>query len=188
MTEKKLSILEKIYDRQHYFIDRHDGMAEKFINVLLVEITCLAIIFSLHIEKGSSLDYIHIGSLIVFVLLFTISLVKLFLVVRPLSSKAKKERDMSLLKGHDKAWIDKSIIYYRGVVSHIEHADKNEESSVETYLAKIDEKSIERDYAQQIMILAQYSDYKRKALESTIWLIALTIIVGVISALLLILI
>lgn len=183
----KIQFLEKIYDRQHYFIDRHDAMAEKFINVLLVEVTCLAIIFSLYINQEIPLKCIHICSLILFVVLFTLSLVKLFLVVRPLSSKAKKERDLSLLKGHDKAWIDKSIIYYRGIVSHIENANENEESSIETYLEKIKETCLERDYAQQIMILSQYSNYKRKALEGTIWWIAITLIVGVISAFLLIL-
>lgn len=186
MNRERLQCLERIYDRQHYFIDRHDSMAEKFINVLLAEVTCLAIIFSLCINQEVPLKCIHIVSLFLFVLLFTVSVVKLFLVVRPLSSKAKKERDLSMLKGNDKAWIEESIIYYRGIVSHIERAYKNEESSIETYLKKVED-NLERDYAQQIMILAQYSNYKRKVLESSIWLIAITLIVGVMSAFLLIL-
>ena len=38
----KIYYLTMIFNQQNYFIDRHDSMAEKFINVLLVEVSCLS--------------------------------------------------------------------------------------------------------------------------------------------------
>lgn len=45
-NEKKLQYLQYIYSQQHYFVDRHDSMAEKFINILLVEVTCLSVVYA----------------------------------------------------------------------------------------------------------------------------------------------
>lgn len=85
--KEKINYIMQIYNRQHYFVDRHDAMAEKFINVLLVEVTALTIIFSIVIQSfGVSIKQYIILS--IYIVLFSITLIKLFLVIRPLSKIA----------------------------------------------------------------------------------------------------
>ncbi len=173
-----LERLERIYQQQHYFIDRHDGMAEKLINVLLVEATCFAFIFSINLNhiKNASLSLLHIILLSGFLLLFMISLCQLFFIIRPLSSKAKKIQDQSLINAENKKWILHSSIYYQGIVAQINSAKENEQVPSEQYASTLQVDALFRDYLQQTFILAQYSMYKKKKLETAlIWMIITTI-------------
>lgn len=108
-SEKKLQYLQSIYNQQHYFVDRHDSMAEKFINILLVEVTCLSVVYALifNSDQQTAPQWFHILPIGLFVFLFVASLVKLLFIVRPLSSKAKKYDDECLdaNKENRKSWI-----------------------------------------------------------------------------------
>ena len=182
--KEKVNYLKDIYNQQHYFIDRHDSMAERFINILLVEITALAIILSLVTDITTYLTIKYIA-LAFYIISFSITLIKLFLVIRPLSAIAKDEKNEKILRAENKNWIDASLIYYRGINSQRKESIKREKSPSEDYLDKIDENNISKDIVQQIFILAQYSDYKRKQIEKSVkWVIGTTII-GIVVALLL---
>ncbi|MEA4895363.1 MAG: hypothetical protein VB064_08870 [Oscillospiraceae bacterium] len=178
----QIETLSKIYDRQHYFIDRHDSMAEKLMNTLLIELSGLTILYSLLIDKIQPLSFKTLLPLFVFVVLFTASLVQLILVIRPLSSKAKNEKDKSLLNEENKKWISDSSIYYRGIVSQIKKSLEEQKVPSAVYLDRMNNRNITADLIQQIFILAQYSEFKRTKLETAIkWIIATTVI-GVVAA------
>ncbi len=185
MNKETLDMLEKIYQRQHYFIDRHDSMAEKFMNVLLVEATCFAFIFTIGLNKStdSNLSGFQILFLSLFVLSFSISLCMLFFIVRPLSTKAKKQKDETLVKAENKKRISTSSIYYQGIVAQINKAKEDEKVPSEEYLSHLNEKDIGSDYLQQIFILAQYNVYKKEKLENALLMIIVTTFCGVIVAL-----
>ena len=109
----KLDYLLNIYNQQHYFVDRHDSMAEKFINILLAEVSCISVVYAI-IFNGSQTTgpkWYQISSIALFVVLFVITLVKLLFIVRPLSSKAKKYNDESLISKANKSWVKKSSMY-----------------------------------------------------------------------------
>lgn len=180
MTDKeKMEYLFEIYNRQHYFIDRHDSMAEKFINILLVEVTCLSVVYTLifgALEK-EQLSLLQAISVFIFILSFVISLIKLLFIVQPLSKKAKKFDNESLVNNENKLWIKKSLLYYQGIINQIEDALTNSIVPSQKYLNLLEIDNITNDLIQQIFILAQYSNYKRKKLEIAIyWIIATTII------------
>lgn len=186
MENKRLEYLEKIFHQQHYFIERHDSMAEKFIHVLLVEATCFAFIFGYVADKGK----INIWQAIlvcIFLISFIVSLCQLFLIVRPLSTKAKKREDESLIKAENKKWISHSSIYYQGIVAQVKKAKEKERVPSDEYLSHINDEEIERDYLQQIFILAQYSVYKKKKLETALGWIMATTFLGVFTAVVLLL-
>lgn len=185
LDKNVLDQLEKLYQQQHYFIDRHDSMAEKFMNVLLVEATCFAFIFTINLNNmtDSHLSLLQKILLSCFLLLFMISLCQLFLIVRPLSTKAKKGEDESLIRAENKKWIINSSIYYQGIVTQINAAKENEQIPSEQYLGHLKIEELCRDYLQQIFILAQYSVYKKKKLETALACIIVTTIIGVSAAL-----
>ena len=188
-SEKKLQYLQSIYNQQHYFVDRHDSMADKFINILLVEVTCLSVVYALIFNgnQGTAPQWFHILPIGLFVISFVASLVKLLFIVRPLSSKAKKYDDESLISKGNKAWVKKSSLYYQGIINQIDAALSDNKVPSDSFLNQIDTESATNDLVQQIFILAQYSNYKRAKLEETIYYIIATTILGIISVLVLVL-
>ena len=180
--EKRIEYLLNIYRQQHYFIDRHDSMAEKFINVLLVEVTGFSIIYTLiYSAAQQKLSVLQTAMIILFILCFIVTLIQLLLIVRPLSKKAKTYNNEDLLNNENKAWIQKSLFYYQGIMNQIEQALSNNTVPCESYLKSIENDNIINDLTQQIFILAQYSNYKRKKLELSLYLILGTSISGVAS-------
>lgn len=188
-SEKKMQYLQSIYNQQHYFIDRHDTMAEKFINILLVEVTCLSVVYALffNCSQGYSPQWLHILLIGLFVFLFVVSLVKLLFIVRPLSSKAKKYDDESLISKGNKVWVKKSSLYYQGIINQIDDALADNKVPSECFLQQIDTENATNDLIQQIFILAQYSNYKREKLEESICYIIATTVLGIVSVLVLVL-
>lgn len=175
----KICYLKDIYDRQHYFVDRHDSMAEKFINILLVETTLLTLIITV-LTNNSDICKLKYIAIVVYIVMFTITLIKLFLVVRPLSGIAKDNEG-------SRFWISNSIIYYQGINSHKLRALEKEESPTKAYLEIINDENICADLTRQILILAQYSEYKNKKLKKSVkWVIG-TLLMGVVDAALLVL-
>ena len=177
-----LNILEKIYQQQHFFIDRHDSMAEKFMNVLLIEATCFMLFFSIRININADCNpsLIQTVLLVLFLIFFIVTLCRLYFVVRPLSTKAREEEDESLIRAENKKWILNSSIYYQGIVKQIKTAEENEKIPSEEYLSHLSDSEIGRDYLQQIFILAQYNVYKKTKLEAVLkWIIATTIVGGI---------
>lgn len=188
-SEKKLQYLQSIYNQQHYFVDRHDSMAEKFINILLVEVTCLSVVYALifNSDQQTAHQWFHILPIGLFVFLFVASLVKLLFIVRPLSSKAKKYDDESLISKGNKVWVNKSSLYYQGIIKQIDAALSDNKVPSECFLDQINTQSATNDLIQQIFILAQYSNYKREKLEESIYYIIATTVLGIISVLVLVL-
>ena len=187
-TKESIDYLLNIYNRQHYFIDRHDSMAEKFINILIAELSCVAVVCAI-VFNGSeiiNLKCFQISLILGFVVLFIISLISLLLIVRPLSSKAMKYHDESLIGKNHKDWVKKSLIYYQGILNQIKSAVSENKVPADYFMEQLTEENISTDLANQIFILAQYSNYKKKKLERSIKLIVLTTLVGVISILCLI--
>lgn len=180
---EKINYLFEIYNRQHYFVERHDAMAEKFLNVLLIEVTCISIIYTLICSNTNSfnLNKFQCGSIVLFVLVFLITLIHLLLIVQPLSSKAKKANNEELLNTENKHWIPKSLIYYQGIINRISEAQANELAPSEEYYNAVNTDELAKDLVQQIFILAQYSKYKKKKLKISIWLIAATAVIGLVS-------
>lgn len=184
MDDKKVEILEKIYYQQHYFVDRHDSMAERFMNILLVEVSCFAFIFTMCMkDKTTTVRWLSITQallILLFLACFVTSLIKLFLIIRPLSTKAKDSKE-NLIKIENKPWILNSSVYYQGILAQIQNAKKNEKVPSEEYLAQLDNNNLGRDYLQQIFILSQYSQYKKERLEAVLkWIIG-TSVFGVLA-------
>ncbi len=187
--EQKLQYLQSIYNQQHYFVDRHDSMAERFINILLVEVTCLSIVYALifNSDQEAAPRWLQILPIGLFVISFVASLVKLLFIVRPLSSKAKKYDDKSLISKSNKVWVKKSSLYYQGIIYQIDAALSDNKVPAECFLDQINTQNAINDLIQQIFILAQYSNYKREKLEQSIYYIIATTVLGVISVLVLVL-
>lgn len=184
MNEEKVKVLEKIYSRQHYFVDRHDSMAERFMNILLVEVSCFAFIFAMCAKDRTDtvmwLSILQAFLILAFLLLFVTSIIKLFLIIRPLSSKAKDSSE-DLVKDENKQWILNSFVYYQGILARVKNAKENEKVPSDEYLNQLNNDNLGKDYLQQIFILSQYSQYKKERLESVLkWIIA-TSIFGVLA-------
>lgn len=181
--KEKINYLLNIYNQQHYFIDRHDSMAEKFINILLVEVTCLSIVYTLIFGAmgKETLSVMQTVSISIFIVVFVVSLIKLLFIVQPLSKKAKKFDNESLVNKENKLWIKKSLFYYQGIINQIEDALTNSKVPSQNYLSLLELENIKNDLVQQVFILAQYSNYKRKKLERAIYWIIATTIMGLIS-------
>lgn len=164
-------------------------MAEKFINILLVEVTCLSVVYAFIFSDNYfyPLEGFQILPIVLFVFSFVASLVKLLFIIRPLSTKAKKYADESLINKGNKAWVKKSSLYYQGIIDQIDGALSNNKVPSEYFLDHIDMQIALNDLTQQIFILARYSNYKRKKLERSIYYIVVTTILGVSSLLVLVL-
>lgn len=182
--KEKVQYLLEIYDRQHYFIDRHDSMAEKFMNVLLIETTCISIIYTMVFNNVSTkaLEWYHIVSVIAFVWVFISTLIRLLRIVQPLSSKAKKGSEGDIVKNTNKEHIKKSVFYYQGIVALEKNALQRKKAPDKQYLKGIEYDNLLDDLTQQIFILAQYSEYKKKKLEKATKWIIWTTVTGVFAA------
>lgn len=183
---EKITHLKDIYNQQHYFIDRHDSMAEKFINILLVEVTALTIILSAFSSNKNMCIIVYVA-IAIYVLFFSITLIKLFLVVRPLSQIAKDKNNEALLRSENKNWIDISLFYYQGINAQRKMAIAQEKIPTQVYFNNITSENISKDLIQQIFILAQYSIYKHNQIQKSVkWIIATTLI-GIFVAILVLL-
>lgn len=182
-TKVKIGHLQSIYNQQHYFVDRHDSMAEKFINILLAELSCISVVYAIVFNGAEVLHpkWYQILLIVAFVILFMTSLINLLLIVRPLSSKAKKYRDESLLGKSNKAWVKKSSLYYQGIINQIDSALADNKVPSDCFVEQLTEENLANDLTQQIFILAQYSNYKKEKLECVIWLIVATTVLGIAS-------
>lgn len=179
----KIGYLQNIYNQQHYFVDRHDSMAEKFINILLAELSCISVVYAIVFNGSETVNpkWYQITLIAAFVILFTISLIKLLFIVRPLSSKAKKYRDESLIGKSNKAWVKKSSLYYQGIINQINSALSDNKVPSDCFIEQLTEENLSNDLTQQIFILAQYSNYKKEKLECSIYFIVSTTVVGLFS-------
>ncbi|AMM40842.1 conserved hypothetical protein, membrane [Candidatus Desulfofervidus auxilii] len=181
----KLEILEQIYDRQHYFIDRHEVMAEKMLTSLMITGGLVSVVFSLISRSSISLYvwYLLFTSGVLFFVSFLITFYLVIQTIRPLSSKAIKEFDEYLLPKIGKPWVKSSLIYHRGILKFIESCLGKNNNPVKEYYSAINMNNILNDYIKQIFILAYYSNYKRKQLEKASKYIIITIILGIFSIL-----
>lgn len=188
--KNQIENLKFIYQQQHYFIDRHDSMAEKFINILLVEVTALTIILLLtsDIPKDTSVcSIVKFVGIVLYIIVFSITLTKLLLVIRPLSKLAIDKNNNDLVKDENKKWIKNSLIYYQGINLHRNTALEDEKSPTETFISELTDENLSKDFVQQIFILAQYSDYKRKLIQKSVkWVIGTTILGVVVTTVLII--
>lgn len=189
-NEERMNYLHNIYNQQHYFVDRHDSMAEKFMNILLAEVTCFSVIYAIVFNGSQPLNpkWFQIVPIFLFVVSFVISLAMLLFIVCPLSSKAKKYDDESLISKEHKGWVKKSSLYYQGIINQIDSALAANKVPIECYREQISTENMTNDLIHQIFILAQYSDYKRKKLEKAIYSIIVTTILGLVSVLVIVLI
>ncbi len=178
----ELARLEKIYDMQHYFIDRHEVMAGKIMTSLMIIVGAVSILLSFvsKSQLNPHIIYIILFIAILFFISFWISFYLVVQTIRPLSSKAIKEIDEKLLPKTGKKWVKESLIYHRGIVKFINICLKNKENPIEKYLEIINKKeNIMEDYTKQIFILAYYSDYKRQQLEKATMFTICTSVMGV---------
>ena len=86
--------------------------------------------------------------------------------------------DNTLVARQSKKQISNSVIYYRGITNIVKKSSKDKKVPADYYKAQVNSIFID-DLIQQIFILAQYSEYKRKKLELATKLMVATIISGV---------
>ena len=79
-----------------------------------------------------------------------------------LTTICKKFRDKSLIGTSNKAWVKKSSLYYQGIINQIDSALSDNKVPSDSFVEQLTEDNLENDYVQQIFILAQYSNYKKK--------------------------
>ena len=179
----KLDHLKAIYQQQHYFIDRHETMGEKLLMALLITGGMVSVVFAIaqKVEMQGWIFFVFVTIEIAFFLSFLLAYLLVADAVRPLSSKALSWIDEELLPKTGKGWINESLIYYRGILNITKEAKYTEHQPLQEYLDLIDDENMEKDYAKQVVILAHYSDYKRKKLERATHFAIGTILAGVIS-------
>jgi len=153
-----------IYNRQHYFADRHDAMAERMLKILSIIVGFVSALVVLQIDKAGSFIWLAAVLLGIHWCFFIATLYTLMSIIGPLSSKAHNHQDESILPTGDKGWITNSVLYYRGITSLINLALQQEKIPKECFMEKV-KKDFTQDLVQQIFILAKYSEYKRKRLE-----------------------
>jgi len=179
----KLRTLEAIYDRQHYFIDRHEVMAEKILTALMITGGLVSIVLTL-LPRPSFNPIVLWSFVIIESLFFVFFLLSFYLVlqaIRPLSSKALKAFDEKLLPKIGKPWVKASLIYHRGILRFINDCLSGGKDPVKEYDESITTDNVINDYIKQIFILSYYSNYKRVQLERATKFTALTIILGITS-------
>lgn len=178
--EKKEFLLEQlkfIYEKQHYFVDRHETMAEKYFTVLTLLAGTLTLLMTINSEKILFLKTIVIVSYIIFILFFCISLICLIKIINPLSTNfMNKHKDIK----NNKNWIDDSSIYYRGIINKFNNL------TPQNFIDNLTYDNYTLDLAKQISILAKYSDNKRIKLEKLKIYIYFAIVFSIINLILLI--
>ena len=185
--EKKLEFLERTYDRQHYFVDRHEVMAEKVLTVLMITggfVSICVTFFSKYSSEltpfGEYLLYFSTITAIIFTIFFIISFYLVIQAIRPLSSKALDKLDDKFIPNGNMLWIDSSIIYYRGILKFLDSVPKDKDP-IKEYSEKIGMENIINNYIAQIYILSFYSNYKRIKLEKAMKYATYTIILGILT-------
>lgn len=177
-TKDKLDIIKKIYEQQHYFIDRHDSMAEKHISALLAEVAILTIITS--VFGKTEKQTVFFGILFVaFAILFFITLVNSFLIISPLSSKAQNLKNLSFVDTELKQRISTSSLYYKGILKQVLDAKVNNCIPIEKYKDNITFDNLLDDYTNQIFILAHYNQYKHNKLKINLGLLLVTTVLAI---------
>jgi len=163
----KLDILEKIYERQHFFIDRHETIAEKLFTSLTILGGFVSIVLGFHPLRSSNraIAFSYSFMVILFFGVFLLSFCLILNTIRPLSSKALRKVDNELIPNTTKPWIKESLIYYRGITKLAKECFSGKKDPVVEYNRAITENNITNDYIKQIFILSYYSDFKRDQLE-----------------------
>ena len=139
-------------------------------------------------NDGSIYTIVKYIGIALYIVSFSITLSKLFFVIRPLSKKAKDKTNNDLVKEANKKWIESLLIYYQGINSHRNTSLENEIPPTETFINKITDENYSKDLVQQIFILAQYSKYKSELIQKSVkWVIGTTILGVVLTVALIIL-
>jgi hypothetical protein len=178
----KLDILEKIYERQHFFIDRHETMAEKLFTSLAILGGFVSIVLGFHPLQSSSraIAFSFLFMVVLFFGFFLLSFCMILNTIRPLSSKALREVDNELVPNTTKPWIKESLIYYRGITELVTRCFSSKKDPVAEYNRVVTENNITNDYIRQIFILSYYSDFKRDQLELATILTGISAVLGII--------
>lgn len=176
----KLDILEKIYERQHFFIDRHETIAEKLFTSLTILGGFVSIVLGFHPLQSSSrvVASVFWFMVVLFFEFFLLSFCLILNTIRPLSSKALREADKELVPNTTKPWIKESLIYYRGITELVTRCLIGKKDPVAEYNTAITENNITNDYIRQIFILSYYSDFKRGQLELATTLTIISVVLG----------
>lgn len=80
-SEEKIKYLKDIYLQQHYFIDRHDSMSEKYINTLTYIATALTVLFSLNIDGIKDYKAVFAISFTLLIIFLSVAIVKVMSVL-----------------------------------------------------------------------------------------------------------
>lgn len=159
----KLEQLKFLYEKQHYFIDRHEVMAEKYFAILTMLASVSTILMTVTSEKMGDFKYYIIGIYIIFLILFVISLIKLINIVNPMSTILMNKHKEIKKK---KSWVNESFIYYRGIVNKFKSISDDE------FIEELEIEKLSLDFVRQINVLAEYSNHKREKLEEVkIWVV-----------------
>ncbi|CEQ10375.1 Uncharacterised protein [[Clostridium] sordellii] len=168
----KLKNLKEIYSQQHYFIDRHDSMSEKYISILTFIATALTVLFTLNSDKIRSYKSLFILSFGFLFFFLIVAIVKVIFIFNPLSEYFIRKSSTS---ENRKDYIMKSYIYYRGIINRIDY-----EGSAR-YVENINEQNLIEDITNQIYVLANYNEVKRKRLDKAkIWIL-ITVLIALIN-------
>ncbi|MCJ7424664.1 hypothetical protein MUP01_10425 [Candidatus Bathyarchaeota archaeon] len=178
----KLGMLEKIYERQHFFIDRHETIAEKLFTSLAILGGFVSIVLGFHPLRSSNraIAFSFLFMVILFFGVFLLSFCLILNTIRPLSSKALRKVDNELIPSTTKPWIKESLIYYRGITKLVKECLSGKKDPIMEYNRAITENNITNDYIKQIFILSYYSDFKRDQLERATILTVSSAVLGVI--------
>ena len=171
-----------IYNRQHYFVERHDAMAEKMLGILSLVAGVVSAVVAINADKTGQYFWIVFALLSVHLTLFFVALFILISSIRPLSTTAGNIKDETLVKTENKNWLRNSVIYYRGITSLIGESLTKHAIPTEYYRESV-KNNFHGDLVQQIFILASYSEYKRKKLETATKLMIAAIVTGIIVVL-----
>lgn len=164
----KLEFANTIYEKQHYFIDRHEIMAEKLFTFLLILTSVITISVVLNNDVISINPLLVLLPLSIFYIFFLLALYFAITTVKPLSSKAIKETDKELLNKEKKPWVNESLIYYRGLINFMEKNYAIGKSPLTEFYNILTVENITKDLIKQTFILSEYSDYKRRRLEKAV--------------------
>lgn len=167
----KIDNIYRVYKQQHYFVDRHEIMAEQMLTVILVLTTIIAAIITFNFNDIRNI-YLAVP-FIIYIICFLISIFEIMCAIQPLSSKSSK-----FLETFNSNWPNESIIYYRGIIEIMKKALAENNSPLDEYRRLLGNEVFEKDLIKQICILANYSDIKRRHLEKAKKISNITIFVG----------
>lgn len=174
-NKEKIKYLKDIYLQQHYFIDRHDSMSEKYINTLTYIATALTVLFSLNIDGIKDHKTVFAISFTLLISSLSVAIIKVMNVFNPLSKHFIKNRKKINYRTED---INDSFIYYRGIINRVNNGGDNK------FIEDISIDNLLKDFMGQIYILAKYCEEKRERLENAKkWVIG-TVLMSIVNAVL----